>query len=147
MAPSLIIGRADVVDLPDIGLFNIKAKIDTGAYSSAIHCSRIKLIKEDDVPVLTFYVPGSTRMQGKRKLFKVRNYKQKYVKSSSGHIEKRFIIKTKITIFSKSYTTEFSLTDRSAMRFPVLLGRKLLRNRFMVDVSCVNLSQNEKINK
>jgi hypothetical protein len=56
----------------------------------------------------------------------------------------RYVIKTKVTLFGKTFKTEFSLADRQQMRYPVLLGRKLLRNRFIVDVSLENVSFSQK---
>ncbi len=137
----LIIGRCDFIDLPELGIQNIAAKIDTGAYTSAIHCSRIKLQKENEVEYLFFKIPGSHQ----KKLFRVKNFKLRNIKSSSGHSETRFVIKTKVTIFGREINTEFSLANRSEMKFPVLLGRKLLKDKFIVDVSQINLSRKEQL--
>lgn len=136
----LVIGRCDYINLPELGIENIAAKVDTGAYTSAIHCSRIKLQRENDVEYLFFKIPGSHQ----KKMYRVTNFKLKNIKSSSGHSESRFVIKTKVSIFGKVINTEFSLANRSEMKFPVLLGRKLLKDRFIVDVSQVNLSKKEQ---
>jgi len=135
----IVIGRCDFINLPELGIEHIAAKVDTGAYTSAIHCSRIKLQRENDVEYLLFKIPGSHQ----KKMFRVTNFKLKNIKSSSGHSESRFVIKTKVSIFGKVINTEFSLANRSEMKFPVLLGRKLLKDRFIVDVSQVNLSKKE----
>jgi len=139
----IIIGRYDVIDLPELDIYEITAKIDTGAYTSAIHCSRIKLQKENDIEYLIFKIPGSHQ----KKMFRVSDFKLKNIKSSSGHSETRFVIKTKVLLFGKVIKTEFSLANRSEMKFPVLLGRKLLKDRFIVDVSEINLSKIEKTQK
>lgn len=60
-------------------------------------------------------------------------------------MEERYVITTGVLIFNKLIKTEFSLTDRSAMKYPILLGRKFLVKRFIVDVSLVNLSLKNKI--
>lgn len=74
-------------------------------------------------------------------------FSEKRIKSSNGIIEERFLIKTKIIIFKKIYTIELSLTERGSMRYPVLLGRKFLTRKFLVDTSRKNLSfENIKIN-
>ena len=140
MKKKLTIGRADIIDLPELNLYDVKVKIDTGAYSSAIHCSKIKLVEEKDEEYLSFRVPGSSS----KKSFKVKEFTRKNIRSSSGHIEKRFVIKTRVRLFNKLYSTEFSLTDRSRMKFPILLGRRLLRKKFVVDVSLSNLSYKQK---
>lgn len=74
-------------------------------------------------------------------------YKIKQVKSSNGTIEERIFIKTKLEIYGKTYETEISLTDRASMTYPMLIGRKLLKNRFIVDSSRVYLSSKEKKEK
>lgn len=134
-----IIGRTDVIDLPDLGLTDVRAKIDTGAYTSSIHCFKVKLQKDGK---LSFYLPAHRAEKHKR--FVTDSYELKAIKNSFGQTEKRFVIKTRIVVFGKRILTEFSLADRSEMRYPVLLGRKLLRNRFLVDVSKQQLSYQEK---
>lgn len=141
----LLIGRRDIIDLPEFSLYAVKAKIDTGAYTSAIHCSKIKLIQENGTDFITFHIPGSkVHGQGKN-VFKTDDFVLKRIKSSSGHMEERYVITTGVLIFNKLIKTEFSLTDRSAMKYPILLGRKFLVKRFIVDVSLVNLSLKNKI--
>jgi hypothetical protein len=71
-------------------------------------------------------------------------YKTKNVKSSSGESQERTFIKTSIVLFRRRIPIELSLTDRSDMRYPVLLGRKLLKRRFVVDVARQLLSYKAK---
>ncbi|MDQ3393080.1 MAG: RimK/LysX family protein [Bacteroidota bacterium] len=142
-----IIGRTDIVDLPEFGIKEIKVKIDTGAYTSAIHCSKIKTTIEDGEEYVTFHILNSHIKGTSKKRFKTNDFKQKNIKSSSGHIEKRYVIKTRILLFNKLINTEFSLTDRSQMKYPILLGRKLLSKRFIVDVTSFNLSFKNKKHK
>ncbi len=66
------------------------------------------------------------------------DYFQKEIKNSFGEVEKRYMIKTTVKIGSKRIKSVISLTDRGTMRYPVLIGRKLLKNRFIVDVSLLN---------
>ena len=137
------IGRIDKVDLPELGIELVKAKIDTGAYTSSIHCKKIKVRDE----VLSFYLPIDINEKSVIKKFQTRLFTQKTIRSSNGKSEVRYIIKTKIVLFGKSYLAEFSLSDRSMMKNPVLLGRKLLKGHFVVDVSQKNLSFDEKKKK
>lgn len=139
-----LIGRTDIIDLPEFSLHAVKAKIDTGAYTSAIHCSKIKLLQENGNDFITFHIPGSKIHGQGKKVFKTDDFVLKRIKSSSGHMEERYVITTEILIFNKLIKTEFSLTDRSAMKYPILLGRKLLAKRFVVDVSFMNLSFKNK---
>ena len=127
--PKQIIGRRETVDFPELGLFGISAKIDTGAYTSTLHCRDIK-VTEGNPKVLCFKVLGSPE---KEICFK--EFIQKNIKNSFGEVEKRYVIKTKIKIAGRAIKSISSLTDRGAMRYPVLIGRKLLKNKFIVDVS------------
>jgi hypothetical protein len=137
---NIIIGRRDRIDLPELGLRNIKAKIDTGAYGSAIHCSQIEVIIKNNRKLLTFVLldPGYPGFSDQKYYFE--HYKDKLVKSSSGESEHRYIIATDVIIFGQAIKTEFSLTDRSQMKYPILLGRKFLRKHFLVDVSLKEVS-------
>ena len=135
-----IIGRSDKADFPELNLKNIKIKIDTGAYTSAIHSHEIKEIEEDGNKHLEFELLDPSHEQYRNRTFKVKNYKTKAIKSSFGASEQRFIIKTKILIFDKEYPIELSLSERNDMKFPILIGRKFLNKRFMVNTSLKNVS-------
>ena len=141
----LVIGRSERIDLPDLGLKNINAKIDTGAYSSAIHSYHIHIQTIKGIEVLTFELLDPSHPKYERKTFKVKNFKLKKVKNSFGSAEKRYTIQSTITIFKRKIKAEFTLTNRSEMRFPILLGRKFLHTgNFLVDVTKVNLSKKNK---
>lgn len=137
-AEKKLIGRTDIVDFPDLGLTDVRAKVDTGAYTSSIHCYNVKIIKDQ----LVFYLPA--HKSEKRKRFVTKTFELKSIKNSFGQTEMRFVIRTRIVLFGKAFQAEFSLADREQMRYPVLLGRKLLRNRFLVDVTLENLSYQQK---
>ncbi|WP_152000783.1 MULTISPECIES: RimK/LysX family protein [unclassified Imperialibacter] len=145
MKSSYTIGRNDIIDLPELDLFNIKAKIDTGAFTSALHCSRIKVSDREGTPIVSFQISGATIGRKGSTKFETSDFTQRKIKSSTGHIENRVIIKTRLVLFGKKFRTEFSLTDRSGMKFPVLLGRKFLKKGFVVDVREENLSFKMKI--
>ena len=134
-----ILGRVESVSFPELGIESIEAKIDTGAYSTAIHASEIWLEKENDLEVLNFKLLDASHPEFKDEVFKSSNFKRKNRRSSNGRLEKRFILKTKIILGGKKRVTYISLTDRSKMRYPVLIGRKVLKNGFLVDVSKKNL--------
>lgn len=140
-----IIGRFDRIDLPDFGAMNIGAKIDTGAYSSAIHCSKIKLYKKKGKRYISFHILDSHIPVIEHRRYITSRFRKKKVRSSSGHVEKRYFIETYIILFGEKILVEFSLSDRENMRFPILLGRKMLKNRFLVDVSLIDVSYHKKI--
>lgn len=141
----LTIGRQDIIDLPSFGLNNIEAKVDTGAYTSAINCSRLKVTKVNGQSELTFYLSGSRIHEKRARKFKTTEFKRRKIKSSNGQMEERYVIRTTAVIFGKRLKMEFSLSDRSRMKFPILLGRKMLTGRYIVDVSKKNLSYKEKL--
>jgi len=130
-----VIGRLEKVDFPEWELEDIDAKIDTGAYTSSLHCHHIEKVKTGDGDKVRFNLLDPTHSEYNDKLFELPIHKEKSVKSSNGRIQERFIVQTSIKIFDMLFPVELSLTDRSEMRYPVLLGRKLLKKRFIVDVS------------
>ena len=140
----VLIGRQDIIDLPSFGLEDIEAKVDTGAYTSAINCSRVKVNTKASVPELTFFLSGSKIHEKRARKFTTTDFRKRKIKSSNGQIEERYVIKTTAVIFGRKHRMEFSLSDRSKMKFPILLGRKLLTDKYLVDVSKKNLSFKEK---
>lgn len=139
------IGRRDRIDLPEIDLLNIEAKIDTGAYTSALHVRKIQAYERDGKQWVKFLMkhPSHASFNNKTYEFEVCDFKR--VKNSSGKVEKRYAIRTQLVLFGKKYKVEFTLTDRSKMDCPVLLGRKMLYRKFIVDVSEKDLSYAQKM--
>jgi len=128
-----LIGRREHIDFPELELFGITAKVDTGAYTTALHCHDIR----EENGVLYFKVLDPSHPDYNEKEQKFTSYSQKEIKNSFGEIEKRYIIKTIIRMGKKRIKSVISLTDRGNMRYPVLIGRKLLKNKFIVDVGLV----------
>ena len=141
------IGRRDKIDLPELSLFDLDAKIDSGARSSSIHCHNIEVKMEGEEESLHFNLLDPSHEEYNEKPFSFTDFYSKKVKSSSGHTSIRYFIKTTIVLFGEEIETEFNLSDRSSMNYPVLLGRRLLRKRFLIDVSKKNMSFNLKHDK
>jgi hypothetical protein len=139
-----IIGRKDIADFPDFGLQSIQVKIDSGAYSCSIDCRNVHLIEKAGKKLLEVVFLNSDRDEFTEEVFYFEDFKSKKVKSSTGHSQIRYFIKGRIILFEKEYNTYFSLSKRSGMKTPVLIGRKLLNNNFMIDTKKVNLSHNLK---
>lgn len=126
-----VLGRNDRVDLPLLGLFDIHAKVDTGAYTCCLHCSKAEVVNGQlEFTLLDQEHPEFTGMK-----FVFKKFTQREIKNSFGEAEMRYIIKTQIKIFDRKIRAEFSLSNRGNLKFPVLLGRKILRNRFLIDVT------------
>jgi hypothetical protein len=136
----IIIGRKDHADLPRFGLKNVPVKIDTGAYTSSIHCDHITLITDGKEPCLKVEFFGSESDEAPIVIFD--SFLMKKVRSSSGQEDIRYFVKGDIVLFGRKHKTMFSLSERLNMRYPILLGRKLLNKRFIVDSSKLDLSIN-----
>jgi hypothetical protein len=135
-----IIGRKDIVSFPSFGITHVPVKIDSGAYSSSMHCSLIQLVSEGENSLLevVFLDPQTPGYTGEVVRFK--HFIRKMVKSSNGVAQQRFFIKGTIQLFHEPVETLFSLTERTGLRNPILLGRRLLNKRFLIDTSKTNCS-------
>lgn len=141
--PKQLIGMTDLVDFPDLGLFDIQAKVDTGAFTSALHCKDIRVVKSGLKTKLSFWLIDKTGLPARK--FYSDQFSQRMIRNSFGVAELRYVIQTRIVLFGRTIRAEFTLADRDQLKNPVLLGRKLLRNRFIVDVSQKNLSYEAKM--
>lgn len=137
----IIIGRKDVADFPLLHIFDVPVKIDTGAYTSSMHCHNIEeFIKNGETKIkCNLLDPGHLNYREKQIVFD--SFTKKRVKSSNGQVEERYKVETKIKLFNHIYPIELTLSERGSMRFSVLLGRKFLTKKFIVDTSLVNLSK------
>ncbi|WP_271405450.1 ATP-dependent zinc protease family protein [Tenacibaculum soleae] len=140
----IVIGRIDKADFPELALSGIDLKIDSGAYTSSIHCTKIEEIKIDGDNFIKFTLLDPEHSLYNNKEFTTKNYTSKVVKSSNGISEKRFLIETKIFIFDTLFPIHLTLTERKDMKFPILLGRKFLNKKFIIDTTKKNLSHKLK---
>ena len=135
-----ILGRYDRVDLPELGLLDIHAKVDTGAFTSSLHCHKAEVIDGR----LEFILLDEEHPEWTGMKFIFTDFERRDIKNSFGEVERRFVITTSIRIFNETLITEFSLSNRGSLKFPILLGRKFLRDRFLIDVKRKNISFREK---
>lgn len=135
------IGRIDKADFPLLQLNGIDVKIDTGAYTSTIHCKNMKV--EDDYLKCVFLDLEHAAYHEKE--FTFDKYDVRVVKSSNGVSQTRYRILTEVELFGKIYPIFLTLSDREEMKYPVLLGRKFLTKRFVVDINNTNLSHKLKL--
>jgi hypothetical protein len=140
----IVIGRREEVDFPELHLFKVPAKIDTGAYTTALHCIDVYELREGKDKVLCFKMLDPSHPLFTNEEIQLKNYTRRKIKNSFGHLEKRFIIKTKILMAGKEIETEVSLSDRSNLKYPVLIGRRLLSKGFLIDVTKTNLYGKKK---
>ena len=132
LGKSKTVGCLEYVSFPELGIHTTLAKVDTGAFSGALHCTSIKVFKrgQDKKRILKF-----TPLGNKSLATETDDFEETYVRSATGHRQKRFIITTKVRCRGRTYITKIGLSDRSDMRREVLLGRRFLReNNLLVDV-------------
>lgn len=134
-----LIGRREFVDFPELKLFSIEAKMDTGAYTSSIHCTDITIKTVENKPVLCFKLLDSSNPEFSKQIHQFTEFNKKKIKNSFGEMEERYIIKTTIKLGKKTIRTTLSLSDRENMRYPVLIGRRLLKGKFIVDVNKIHI--------
>ncbi len=133
-----IVGRIEKISIPELELFDLDAKVDTGADSSALHCEDIVIDKEKNTVSFTLFDKVHPAYHNKRVTFPL--YKVKKVRSSDGQMQYRPSIKAKVEFFGKKYTSIITLTNRIEMKFPMIIGRRFLSKKFLVDVSQKYLS-------
>lgn len=130
IANKTVIGWREWVALPQLGIERLKTKIDTGARTSALHATGIKLYRIENRNFVDFFAPGSGEKAGRRQTALLLD--QRPIRNTSGQVENRLIIQTELVIAGRSWPIEVSLTDRKAMTFDFILGRTAIRNRHLL---------------
>jgi len=128
----LIIGWNEFVELPDWGIRSLRAKIDTGARSSALHVERIELLPRARV---RFDVVLHRHRRDRRVHVEERLRRRGRVRSSTGDYEERLFVATRVRIGPIEREVELSLVDRGRMIHRLLLGRRAIEHDFLVDVA------------
>ena len=125
------IGINLLVSLPLEGISGVEAKIDTGADSSAIWASAIK--EENGELSFTLFDKDSPHYTGK--VIKTEDFKTTKVKNSFGDVEQRYKVKLKLIIAGRKINSSFTLANRGKNSYSILIGRRTLHGKFLVDVS------------
>jgi hypothetical protein len=127
------IGWREWAALPDLNLPAIKTKIDTGARTSALHAFLIEPYAADGIDMLRFLIHPIQRNHDFQVECHAPVFDFREVTDSGGHREMRYVIQSKAVIGENVWPIELTLTNRDTMRFRMLLGRRAMENRFMVD--------------
>lgn len=128
MSKQKIVGVFEIVKFPDFDDAQAIAKLDTGAFTGALHCSSIAEKDTEKGKVLEIMPLDS------KKPYVFEEFAINYVKSSNGERAKRYFVDTKLVLGGQEYEVVLSLTDRSDMKWQVLIGRRFLRSAgFVVD--------------
>lgn len=133
-ASCTMLGWREWLSLPALGIPSIKAKLDSGARSSALHVEALQTFRREGVLHVRFDV--RPRRRGTRLVAcEAPIVDRRPVTDSGGHRAERWFIETEVELAGTRFVTEINLTDRRAMLFPLLLGRSALRGRFGVDAA------------
>lgn len=129
----LAIGWREWVGLPEFGVRRIKAKIDTGARTSALHAFKLKRFRRDGRDMVRFEVHPVQRKSAPSLIVEAPLVGERTVRSSGGHVETRPVIVTTLELGGRRWAIEVTLTRRDEMGFRMLLGRRALRRRVIID--------------
>jgi hypothetical protein len=124
------VGWRESVDLPMFKLINLKAKIDTGAKTSALHADEIEFITFKGKKYVRFAIEND---EGIKKYIKSRFLEEREIKSSTGQKTIRPVVKTKIRMGKSEFEIEITLINRDLMGFKMLIGREALNGRFLIN--------------
>ncbi len=125
------IGWCELVSLPELGIENIHAKIDSGAATSSLHAVRIKPFERDGEQWVAFTIPKSPEfpaLQCEAKLVE-----RRAIKSSNGRSQQRYVIETIMQLGPLKWIGHMTLANRQSMAFPVLVGRRALKRGFLIN--------------
>lgn len=129
----LVVGWREWLRLPELGVSLIKAKVDTGARTSALHAENVRIVRRGDDRLVHFTI--HPRQRSKRLAIEAvaTLLGERRVKSSSGSLELRPVIVTRVNVGGIEWPIEITLTRRDVMGFRMLLGRQALRRHAIVD--------------
>jgi len=120
-----VIGLREWINLPQLGVVGLRAKIDTGASTSSLHASDIQPFERDGQPWVRFTAHIGTLVQ-RRHRCEAPLLSVKKIKSSNGQAQSRYVIRTLLTLGEREWPVDFTLTCRKTMRYRLLLGAKAL---------------------
>lgn len=130
------IGRLEYINIPELNLYNISAKIDTGAYRGAIHATNIKeIVDENGNKKLQFNVLDEEHPESDNVIHSTDDYKTSKFRGTKTDLHERYVITVNVEIAEEVIEAELSLTDRKDLRHPILIGRRALKKKFLVDVN------------
>lgn len=128
-----IVGSKEKISIKSLDLFDLDAKVDTGADSNSLHCDNIKIDEKNNQVTFCLLDEIHPSYHGKTITYPI--FKMKKVRSSNGELQIRPSIKVELEFFNQSFVSVVTLTNRADMKYPMLIGRKFLSGNFLVDVS------------
>lgn len=131
----IIIGRLEHIDIPEFHLKGIEAKVDTGAYNGAVHVSLVTEIEKDEKKYIRFILLDDEHPEYHGKVFETDEFIEKKIKSSNGEVQHRYLVPVTIVLKGVELKAQLSLSNRKDLRYPILLGRKVIKKDFVIDPS------------
>ena len=128
-----VIGWREWLSLPELGIPKIKAKIDTGARTSALHAFALEPMMQDGQNKIRFDIHPFQHDTSIVKTCIADVVDKRMVTDSGGHQEERYVILTPVTLGGRTWPIEITLTEREDMLFRMLLGRSALRKRYLIN--------------
>ena len=138
-----VLGWKETVALPALGHARLLAKLDTGARTSALHAGDLVISQEGEQAWVTFDLPdvsAASLGDSAPRRFCLPLLEERRIKSSIGSAQVRPVVALALTLAGETWTTEVTLTDRSDMELPMLIGRTALKGRFVVDPARTRLA-------
>ena len=129
------LGWREWVSLPKLGIHKIKAKVDTGARTSALHAKDLEFFSTHGKKMIHFHVYPKQESHEGRVFCKAELVDQRHVKSSLGHGSHRPVVRTQLKIGKKVRPIELTLVNRELMGFRMLIGREAIRGDYVIDPS------------
>jgi hypothetical protein len=130
--PRLQIGWREWVALPELGIAALKAKVDTGARTSALHAFMVEIFEDQGRRRVRFGIHPLQQRTDKEIYCVADVHDERWVSDSGGHREQRIVIRTIISMGGMEWPIELTLTNRDSMRFRMLLGRTGMKDRFEI---------------
>ena len=130
-----VLGWREWIDLPDLGVSDIKVKVDSGARTSALHATKIRYLEKSDGQTWVSFVVTASLEPRKTQRVRAPLVEQRKVKSSMGHASLRPVIRTTVRLGDESWPIEITLINRDPMGFRMLLGRSAIKRRYLIHPS------------
>lgn len=133
MIDKMPVGWREWLALPELGIPAIKAKVDTGARSSALHVAQLRVLSDRAGRRVRFKINPLRRRPELMLDCEAAVVDERLVRDSGGHVERRLVILTPVRLGGRQWPIEITLTNRNDMLFPMLLGRTAMQGRLLVD--------------